>query len=73
MDRSEVSRPISITLNGPNYMHWAQAMTSYLQARRVWRIVTGSVSAPIQKNDETDEKFADREDEWIAKNAVFYH
>ena len=69
MDRSEVSRPISITLNGPNYIHWAQTMISYLQARRVWRIITGAVSTPIQKNDEADENFADREEDWIAKNA----
>ena len=68
MDRTKVTRPISIILNGLNYIHWAQAMTSFLQARRVWRIVTGEVKAPVQKKDESDEDFADRQDEWIGKN-----
>ena len=68
MDRTEVTRPISITLNGPNYIHWAHAMTSFLQAYRVWRIVIGEVKARVQKKDESNEDFADRQDEWIEKN-----
>ena len=58
MDRSEISRPIFIILNGSNYIHWAQAMTSLLQARRVWRLSTKEVTEPTQKKDESDEDFA---------------
>ncbi|GFZ03139.1 hypothetical protein Acr_15g0017470 [Actinidia rufa] len=29
MDRSEVARPIIITLDGPNYIPWSQAMSSF--------------------------------------------
>ena len=68
MERTEISRPISITLNGPNYIHWAQAMTSFLQARRVWRLITGEVIEPTQKQEETAEEFTNRQDDWIAKN-----
>lgn len=29
MEKIEVFRPISITLNGPNYIHWAQVCSSF--------------------------------------------
>ena len=43
-------------------------MTSFLQARRVQRIVTGEVKAPVKNKDESDKDFVDRKDEWIGKN-----
>ena len=64
----EFSRPISITLNGPNYMHWAQAMSDFLKARRVWRIIIGEVVTPIRKDGETEDKFAERKEDWDGKN-----
>ena len=68
MEKSEIARPISITLNGPNYIHWAQAMTSFLKARRVWRIVTGDITEPVQKQGEITEKFIERQEDWDNKN-----
>ena len=68
MDRQEVSRPISIILTRPNYIHWAQAMTSFLQGRRVWRIITGEVTEPTRKKDESEDDFGNRQEDWIAKN-----
>lgn len=35
MEKSKISRPISITLNEPNYIHWAQAMSDFLKAHTV--------------------------------------
>lgn len=44
-------------------------MTSFLQARRVWRIITGEVIAPIKKKDESDDDFENWKDEWVEKNS----
>ena len=66
--RKEISRPISITFNGPNYMHWAQAMSDFLKARRVWRIIIGEVVTLVRKEGETEEKFAERKEDWDGKN-----
>lgn len=68
MDHSKISRLISITLNGPNYIHCALAMTSYLQARRVWHIITKEATVLVQKKDKYDEDFAERKEKWIRKN-----
>lgn len=43
-------------------------MTSFLQARRVWRIITGEVAAPIKKKDESNDDFYNWKDEWVEKN-----
>lgn len=69
MDCQEVSRPIYTTLTRPNYIHWAQAMTSFLQAHKVWRrIITREVTELTQKKDESEESFGNRKEDWIAKN-----
>ncbi|GFZ03607.1 hypothetical protein Acr_16g0002310 [Actinidia rufa] len=53
MDKSEVSRPIIITLDGPNYISWSQAMSSFLKGRKLWRYVTGDIKTPTQGAVET--------------------
>lgn len=53
MVRPKISRPIFIILNGPNYIHWAQVMTSFLQARLVWRIVIEEITTPVPKKNES--------------------
>ncbi|GFY80208.1 hypothetical protein Acr_01g0000170 [Actinidia rufa] len=53
MDRSEVARPIIITLDGPNNIPWSQAMFSFLKGRKLWRYVTGDIKAPTQGAAET--------------------
>ncbi|KAM7480832.1 hypothetical protein LguiB_005415 [Lonicera macranthoides] len=68
MEKHEFSRPISLVLNGTNYVQWSQAMTSFLKSRKSWRIVTGEVVKPTKKTDETDDKFNDRLDDWESKN-----
>lgn len=61
MEHFEISQPIFIILNGPHYIHWAHAMTIFLQAHRVWHLIIGEVTAPTQKKDESEEDFANRE------------
>ena len=68
MDRSDVSYPIHIQLNRHNYVLWAQAISSFLKGRRLWRYITGHITEPVKANDDTDEKFADRLEEWDSKN-----
>ena len=60
MEKTEISRLISIMLNGPNYMHWAQATSDVLKARRVWRIVIRDIVTHVRKEGETQEKFDKR-------------
>jgi len=57
MEKSEYACPISVILNGANYIHWAQAMTNFLKARKVWRIVTRDIIEPVRKEGETLKKF----------------
>ncbi|GFY89195.1 hypothetical protein Acr_06g0011350 [Actinidia rufa] len=68
MDKSEVSRPIIITLDGPNYIPWSQAMSSFLKGRKLWRYVTGDIKAPTQGAAETSTEFIVRLEEWDSKN-----
>ena len=68
MDKSEVSRPIIITLDGPNYIPWSQAMSSFLKGRKLWRYVTGDIKAPTQGAAETPTEFIVRLEEWDSKN-----
>ncbi|GFY97211.1 hypothetical protein Acr_11g0015170 [Actinidia rufa] len=68
MDRSEVARPIIITLDGPNYIPWSQAMSSFLKGRKLWRYVTGDIKAPTQGAAETPTEFIVRLEEWDSKN-----
>ena len=63
MEKSDISRPISITLNGTNFLYWAQVMTSFLKSRRVWRIITREVTAPNRKDGETKEKYDERKED----------
>ncbi|GFS38749.1 hypothetical protein Acr_00g0059180 [Actinidia rufa] len=64
MDKSEVSRPIIIILDGLNYIPWSQAMSSFLKGRKLWRYVTGDIQAPTQGAAETPTEFIVRLEEW---------
>ncbi|GFZ21039.1 hypothetical protein Acr_29g0002010 [Actinidia rufa] len=68
MDKSEVSRPIIIILDGLNYIPWSQAMSSFLKGRKLWRYVTGDIQAPTQGAAETPTEFIGRLEEWDSKN-----
>ncbi|GFY82953.1 hypothetical protein Acr_02g0011930 [Actinidia rufa] len=68
MDKSEVSRPIIIILDGPNYIPWSQAMSSFLKGRKLWRYVTGDIKAPTQGAAETPTEFIALLEEWDSKN-----
>ncbi|GFZ21423.1 hypothetical protein Acr_29g0005850 [Actinidia rufa] len=68
MDRSEVSRPIVITLEGPNYIPWSQAMSSFLKERKLWRYVTGDIESPVQGVAETPTEYIECLEEWNSKN-----
>ncbi|GFZ00433.1 hypothetical protein Acr_14g0000690 [Actinidia rufa] len=68
MDKSEVSRPIIIILDGLNYIPWSQAMSSFLKGRKLWRYVTGDIQAPTHGAAETPTEFIVRLEEWDSKN-----
>ncbi|GAV70072.1 UBN2_3 domain-containing protein, partial [Cephalotus follicularis] len=53
------AQPITIILDGPNYLRWSSAMKSFLKGRKLWRIVIGDKSTPVKRQDETDESFTD--------------
>ncbi|GAV58687.1 UBN2_3 domain-containing protein, partial [Cephalotus follicularis] len=62
------AQPITIILDGLNYLCWSFAMTSFLKGRKLWRIVTRDKPAPVQRQDETDDSFADRLEDWDSAN-----
>ncbi|CAL5399137.1 unnamed protein product [Camellia sinensis] len=75
MDRLDSSNhPISVVLDGTNYVLWAQAMSGFLKGKKLWRIITGDVCKPIPATTEsaatTDSvaKYADRLEDWDSKN-----
>ena len=54
------SHPITTILDGPNYVIWAQAMSSYLKSQKLWRVVTGDITAPKPIKDEDPDKYLAR-------------
>ncbi|GAV66568.1 LOW QUALITY PROTEIN: UBN2_3 domain-containing protein, partial [Cephalotus follicularis] len=56
----DLAQPITIILDGPNYLRWSSAMKRFLKGRKLWHIVTGDKYAPVKRQDETDESFVDR-------------
>ena len=68
MERPDTSHPISITMDGTNYVIWAQAMSSFLRGRKFWRIVTGDITEPTPTEEEDKAQFADRLEDWDSKN-----
>ncbi|GAV77289.1 LOW QUALITY PROTEIN: UBN2_3 domain-containing protein, partial [Cephalotus follicularis] len=61
------AQPITIILDGPNYLRWSSAMTSFLKGRKL-RIVTGDKPASVKRPDETDDSYADRLEDWDSAN-----
>ena len=68
MERTDPSQPISTSMDGTNYVIWAQAMSSFLRGRKLWRIVTGDITEPEEIEGEDKSKFADRLEDWDSKN-----
>jgi hypothetical protein len=70
MEKSEVTRPITIILDGSksNYNQWSEAISGFLKGRRLWRYVTGDKKCPTRSTGETDETYADKLEEWDSKN-----
>ena len=74
MDRLDSSNhPISVVLDGTNYVLWAQAMSGFLKGKKLWRIITGDVCKPVQGTTDsatTDSaaKYVDRLEDWDSKN-----
>ncbi|GAV65462.1 LOW QUALITY PROTEIN: UBN2_3 domain-containing protein, partial [Cephalotus follicularis] len=62
------AQPIIIILDGPNYLRWSSAMTSFLKGRLLWRIVTGDKPAPVKRSDEIDDSFANCLEDWDSAN-----
>ncbi|GAV73890.1 LOW QUALITY PROTEIN: UBN2_3 domain-containing protein, partial [Cephalotus follicularis] len=64
------AQPIIIILDDPNYLHWSSVMKSFLKWRKLWRIVIRDKPAPVKRQDETDESFADRLEDWDSANHI---
>ncbi|GAV75576.1 UBN2_3 domain-containing protein, partial [Cephalotus follicularis] len=62
------AQPITIILDGPNYLRWSSTMKSFLKGRKLWRIVTVDKHASVKRQDETDDSFADRLEDWDSAN-----
>lgn len=68
MEKIEIDKPITTTLNGSNYNFYVQGMKSFLIGRKLWHIVTGDVVKPTREKDEFAIKFVDRLEDWDNKN-----
>ena len=68
MDQSKAFRPIVITLEGPNYIPWSQAMSSFLKEQIFWHYVTRDIKAPVQGTTETSTKYIVQLEEWDSKD-----
>ncbi|KAF7144159.1 hypothetical protein RHSIM_Rhsim05G0139800 [Rhododendron simsii] len=68
MEKIDAAQPISITLDGSNYILWAQAMTSFLKGKKLWRIITGDVIKPVKAPEENQSKYEERFEVWDSKN-----
>ncbi|KAH7866182.1 hypothetical protein Vadar_016785 [Vaccinium darrowii] len=68
MERLDAAQPISITLDGANYVLWAQAMSSFIKGQKLWCIITGEIVKPTKEDTETQPKFAERLEDWDSKN-----
>ncbi|KAK3026615.1 hypothetical protein RJ639_040152 [Escallonia herrerae] len=64
-DGTDILCPIQLILDDANYLHWAQQMHRFLQGRRLWGYVSGSIKAPSR----TDVAFEDNEADWVAENS----
>ncbi|GAV88619.1 UBN2_3 domain-containing protein [Cephalotus follicularis] len=65
---SDSAQPITIILDGPNYLRWSSVMKSFLKGRKLWCIVTGDKPAPVKRQDETDKSFAESLEDWVSAN-----
>ena len=43
-------------------------MGDFLKGRRLWRLVTGEISKPMQEKEESSSKYGDRLEDWDSKN-----
>ncbi|KAL4589254.1 hypothetical protein LXL04_002160 [Taraxacum kok-saghyz] len=62
-------RPISVILDGTNYVMWNHHMTIHLKSLGLYSYVTGTTTTPVKSTDETDIAFGKRTDDWDIKNA----
>ncbi|XP_028099643.1 uncharacterized protein LOC114299159 [Camellia sinensis] len=53
MDHHDAFHPISVILDGSNYVMWAQAMSSFLKDRKLWRIIIRDMTKPVKEVAET--------------------
>ncbi|KAJ1398993.1 hypothetical protein SESBI_30636 [Sesbania bispinosa] len=68
MEKSDVAKPVTTTLNSSNYNLWVPGMKCFLIGRKLWRIVTGDICKPTKAKNETNEKFVERLEDWDSKN-----
>ncbi|KAJ9540774.1 hypothetical protein OSB04_027280 [Centaurea solstitialis] len=63
------SNPISVVLNGNNYIIWNHHMTILLKSHGLYSYVTGTTAAPTRTANESTTDYAKRVNEWDINNA----
>ncbi|KAJ9564751.1 hypothetical protein OSB04_000717 [Centaurea solstitialis] len=63
------SNPISVVLNGNNYILWNHHMTILLKSHGLYSYVTGTTVAPTRTANESAIDYAKRVNEWDINNA----
>ncbi|KAJ9554225.1 hypothetical protein OSB04_018270 [Centaurea solstitialis] len=63
------SNPISVVLNGNNYILWNHHMTILLKSHGLYTYVTGTTIAPTRTANESAVDYAKRVNEWDINNA----
>ncbi|KAJ9555769.1 hypothetical protein OSB04_010383 [Centaurea solstitialis] len=63
------SNPISVVLNGNNYIIWNHHMTILLKSHGLYSYVTGTTAAPTRTANEVAADYAKRVNEWDINNA----
>lgn len=68
MEKLRISHPISIILNGTNYVIWAQEMSGFLKGWKLWHCDTSGIPEPIKSEDIDLFAYIAMLEEWDSKN-----
>ncbi|CAH9101369.1 unnamed protein product [Cuscuta europaea] len=63
------SRPISVVLDGSNYVLWNHHMTIHVKSLGLFGYISGLVKAPVKGTNGEDKDFANAMNDWDMQNA----
>lgn len=64
MEKTNISFPINVILNGSNYVIWTQKMSNFLKGRKLWQYVTNDIPKPLKKEEMKISNYIALLDEW---------